>query len=166
MKGDLSQKRHSIGIIRFIGYIRSLRRVLFVLSGILAHYVGYYSFYRVYSLIMLDTIRFIGCTRSLHRILFVLSGFLVHYVGCTHSLCRILLRRVYSFIIYTSVKYAPHSAFDSAPIQPSIQTNDRIAPRREHIIIFISCSFIKQFQYKNTVFSGAVHWNFVKSCVA
>ena len=29
----------------------SLRRVLFVLSGILTHYVGYYSFYRVYSFI-------------------------------------------------------------------------------------------------------------------
>ena len=152
MKGDLSQKRHSIGIIRFIGYIRSLRRVLFVLSGILAHYVGYYSFYRVYSLIMLDTIRFIGCTRSLRRRVysFIMSDIITSGI----------------FVHYTSVKYAPHSAFDSAPIQPSIQTNDRIAPRREHIIIFISCSFIKQFQYKNTVFSGAVHWNFVKSCVA
>ena len=75
-------------------------------------------------------IRFIGYTRSLHRILFVLSGFFVHYVGCTHSLCRILLRRVYSFIICTSVKYAPHSAFDSASIQSSIQPNDRIAPQK------------------------------------
>ena len=34
----------SWGIIRFIGYTRSLRWVLFVLSGILVHYVGYYSF--------------------------------------------------------------------------------------------------------------------------
>ena len=33
----------------------SLRRVLFVLSGILVHYVGY-SFYRVYSFIMSDII--------------------------------------------------------------------------------------------------------------
>ena len=29
----------------------SFRQVLFVLSGILVHYVGYYSFYRVYSFI-------------------------------------------------------------------------------------------------------------------
>ena len=34
----------------------SLRRVLFVLSGILVHYVGYYSFYQVYSFIMSDII--------------------------------------------------------------------------------------------------------------
>ena len=47
MKGDLCQKSHSVG----------------------CHYVGYYSFYRVYSLITSGIIRFIGYTRSLRRVL-------------------------------------------------------------------------------------------------
>ena len=51
----------------------SFRQVLFVLSGILVHYVGYYSFYRVYS--------------------FITSG-IIRFIGYTHSLCRISLRRV------------------------------------------------------------------------
>ena len=76
----------------------SLRRVLFVLSGILVHYVGCYSFYRVYSFVTSGVIRFIGYTRSLRRVLFVLSGILVHYVGSTLSL-RISLRRISIYFI-------------------------------------------------------------------
>ena len=78
MKGDLCQKCHYVGyysfyrvysfitsgIIRFIGYTRSLRWVLFVLSGIFVHYVGYYSFYRVYSFITSGIIRLSGIITS------------------------------------------------------------------------------------------------------
>ena len=47
-------------------------------------------------------------------------------------------------------------------IQLSIQTNNGIAPRQEHII-FIRCFFLlNNFQYKNAIFSGAVYRNAVK----
>ena len=69
----------------------SLRRVLFVLSGILVHYVGYYSFYRVYSFITSDIITSgiitsgiitSGITTSdIITSDIITSGIFVHYVG-------------------------------------------------------------------------------------
>ena len=128
----------------------SFRQVLFVLSGILVHYVGYYSFYRVYSFITSGIIRFIGYTHSLCRISLrrislrrislrrvslrrvSLRRVSLRQVSLRRiSLRRISLRRVYSFITWDNVWYITSLRFSVRGLTsfPAISSRARLCLR-------------------------------------